>query len=560
MRERVRTIVMEALGEAVFGGEPPPSEAEALVVEQPKDASHGDMATNAAMVLARPLGRAPRELAEAIQPHLAAHSDFFESVEVAGPGFINFRLAGSLLRDEVRAAVAAGPEYGRSNVGQGRPVQVEFVSANPTGPLHVGHGRGAAVGDVLASLLEAAGFTVHREYYINDVGTQMELLGRSTYSRYSQALGRDEPLPEDGYQGAYLADIARQLVERDGPVHLGEDPEAILPTFTAYAAESILRDIEADLRDFGVLYDRWFSEQGLFETGRVDRALQALEKAGYLYERDGARWFNSSALGDEKDRVVVRETGRPTYLAGDIAYHQEKYERGFEIAIDVWGADHHGHVPRIKAAMKALGRDPEALHVVLVQFVTLLRGGEPVSMSTRAGEFVTLREVMDEVGRDAARFFFLMRRSDSHLDFDLELAKQQTSENPVYYVQYAHTRICSILREAQAREVAMPDAASTDLEALRLVEERALMVTLLHYRDLVVDAAQAYEPHRLVFYLRELAAQFHQYYNLGNTDPAARVLGPDAAVTAARLVLAQAVRQVLANALGLLGVAAPEAM
>lgn len=560
MRERVRTIVMEALGEAVFGGEPPPSEAEALVVEQPKDASHGDMATNAAMVLARPLGRPPRELAEAIQPHLAAHSDFFESVEVAGPGFINFRLAGSLLRDEVRAAVAAGPEYGRSNVGQGRPVQVEFVSANPTGPLHVGHGRGAAVGDVLASLLEAAGFAVHREYYINDVGTQMELLGRSTYSRYCQALGRDEPLPEDGYQGAYLADIARQLVERDGPVHLGEDPEAILPAFTAFAAESILRGIEADLRDFGVLYDRWFSEQGLFETGRVDRALQALEKAGYLYERDGARWFNSSALGDEKDRVVVRETGRPTYLAGDIAYHQEKYERGFEIAIDVWGADHHGHVPRIKAAMKALGRDPEAFHVVLVQFVTLLRGGEPVSMSTRAGEFVTLREVMDEVGRDAARFFFLMRRSDSHLDFDLELAKQQTSENPVYYVQYAHTRICSILREAQAREVAMPDAASTDLEALRLVEERALMVTLLRYRDLVADAAEAYEPHRLVFYLQELAAQFHQYYNLGNTDPAARVLGPDAAVTAARLVLAQAVRQVLANALELLGVAAPEAM
>lgn len=560
MRERVRTIVMEALGEAVFGGEPPPSEAEALVVEQPKDASHGDMATNAAMVLARPLGRPPRELAEAIQPHLAAHSDFFESVEVAGPGFINFRLAGSLLRDEVRAAVAAGPEYGRSNVGQGRPVQVEFVSANPTGPLHVGHGRGAAVGDVLASLLEAAGFAVHREYYINDVGTQMELLGRSTYSRYCQALGRDEPLPEDGYQGAYLADIARQLVERDGPVHLGEDLEAILPAFTAFAAESILRGIEADLRDFGVLYDRWFSEQGLFETGRVDRALQALEKAGYLYERDGARWFNSSALGDEKDRVVVRETGRPTYLAGDIAYHQEKYERGFEIAIDVWGADHHGHVPRIKAAMKALGRDPEAFHVVLVQFVTLLRGGEPVSMSTRAGEFVTLREVMDEVGRDAARFFFLMRRSDSHLDFDLELAKQQTSENPVYYVQYAHTRICSILREAQAREVAMPDAASTDLEALRLVEERALMVMLLRYRDLVADAAKAYEPHRLVFYLQELAAQFHQYYNLGNTDPAARVLGPDAAVTAARLVLAQAVRQVLANALGLLGVAAPEAM
>ncbi len=560
MRERVRTIVMEALGEAVFGGEPPPSEAEALVVEQPKDASHGDMATNAAMVLARPLGRTPRELAEAIQPHLAAHSDFFESVEVAGPGFINFRLAGSLLRDEVRAAVAAGPEYGRSNVGQGRPVQVEFVSANPTGPLHVGHGRGAAVGDVLASLLEAAGFAVHREYYINDVGTQMELLGRSTYSRYCQALGRDEPLPEDGYQGAYLADIARQLVERDGLIHLGEDPEAILPAFTAFAAESILRGIEADLRDFGVLYDRWFSEQGLFETGRVDRALQALEKAGYLYERDGARWFNSSALGDEKDRVVVRETGRPTYLAGDIAYHQEKYERGFEIAIDVWGADHHGHVPRIKAAMKALGRDPEAFHVVLVQFVTLLRGGEPVSMSTRAGEFVTLREVMDEVGRDAARFFFLMRRSDSHLDFDLELAKQQTSENPVYYVQYAHTRICSILREAQAREVAMPDAASTDLEALRLVEERALMVTLLRYRDLVADAAEAYEPHRLVFYLQELAAQFHQYYNLGNTDPAARVLGPDAAVTAARLVLAQAVRQVLANALELLGVAAPEAM
>ncbi|MFQ5893315.1 MAG: arginine--tRNA ligase [Nitrospinota bacterium] len=560
MRTRVQTIVMETAQEVAFGGEPPPREVEAVVVERPKDASHGDLATNVAMVLARPLRRVPRELAEALRPHLAAHGDVFESVEVAGPGFINFRLAGALLRDGLRAVVAAGPAYGRSNVGQGRPVQVEYVSANPTGPLHVGHGRGAVVGDVLASLLGAAGFAVQREYYINDVGTQMELLGLSTYSRYCQALGRDEPLPEGGYQGAYIADIARRIAERDGPAHLDKARGALPPTFTTVASESILQGIEADLRDFGVVYDQWFSEQSLFDSGRVDRALKALEEAGYLYERDGARWFNSSALGDEKDRVVLRENGRPTYLASDIAYHQEKYERGFQVVIDVWGADHHGHIPRIKAAMKALGYDPEALQILLVQFVTLLRGGEPVSMSTRAGEFVTLREVMDEVGRDAARFFFLMRRADSHLDFDLELAKQQTAENPVFYVQYAHARICSIVREAHARGVPLPEASSVDLEPLGLPEERALMVTLLRFGELVADAAQAYEPHRLVFYLQELASQFHQYYNRGNTDPAYRVLGSDAAHTAARLVLVQALKQVLANALGLLGVAAPEAM
>ena len=560
MRTRVRTIVEEALKEADLVGERPPVEAETFVVERPKDPSHGDLATNVALVLARPLRKTPRELAEAIQPRLETHRDVFESVEVAGPGFINFRLAGSLLRDGLRAILAAGPDCGRSSVGRGRPVQVEFVSANPTGPLHVGHGRGAAVGDVLASLLEAAGFAVQKEYYINDVGSQMDLLGLSTYVRYCQELGRDEPLPDDSYKGAYISDIARRIIERDGPAHLDKDKDAVLPTFTAFAAETILSGIEADLGDFGVAYNRWFSEDSLFKSGRVDRALDALEEAGYLYERDGARWFNSSALGDEKDRVVVREDGRPTYLASDIAYHQEKYERGFKTVIDVWGADHHGHVPRINAAMKALGHDPDALHIVLVQFVTLLRGGEPVAMSTRAGEFVTLREVMDEVGRDAARFFFLMRSSDSHLDFDLELAKQKTSENPVFYVQYAHARICSIMREALTRRVALPETASADLEPLQMPEERVLMVTLLRFEELVVDAAQAYEPHRLVFYLQELAAQFHRYYNLGNTEPSFRVLGPDTAVTAARIVLVQAVRQVLANALGLLGVSAPEAM
>jgi arginyl-tRNA synthetase len=560
MKERVRKLVREALQDTVFGGEPLSAEADSFVVEKPKDPSHGDLATNAALVLAQSLKKPPREIAEALVPRLQAYSQVFEEVEVAGPGFINFRLAPSMLKETLRSVLASGEAYGRSSVGEGRAVQVEFVSANPTGPLHVGHGRGAAVGDVLASLLKAAGFDVQKEYYINDVGTQMELLGRSTYFRYCQALGKDIPFPEDGYRGEYILEIARLLIERDGPAHLGADADAVLPLFTSFATEHILKEIQADLKDFGVVYDRWFSEKSLFDSGRLEQTLAALQEAGYLYERDGARWFNSSALGDEKDRVVVRENGQPTYLASDIAYHIEKYERGFEVVIDVWGADHHGHVARMKAAMRALGQDPEALSVLLVQFVTLLRGGEPVSMSTRAGEFVTLREVMDEVGRDAARFFFLMRRSDSHLDFDLELAKKKTAENPVFYVQYAHARICSILKEAAGRGVPLPEVESTELGPLRLPEERSLMVTVLRFQELVAEAAQAYEPHRLVFYLQELASQFHQYYNRGNTDPKCRVLGPEEGVTAARLVLVQAVKQVLANALGMLGVDAPEAM
>lgn len=560
MKEQVRQIVADALREAVFRGEAPPVEADAFVVERPKEASHGDLATNVALVAAKAAKRAPRELAEALLPRLTAHGDVFERVEVAGPGFINFSLARPVLEEGLREVLDSGASYGRSAVGRGRPVQVEFVSANPTGPLHVGHGRGAAVGDVLASLLEAAGFAVQREYYINDVGTQMELLGRSTFSRYCEALGREEPLPEEGYKGNYIREIAALLVERDGPAHLDSKPGEALAHFTSFAAGEILRGIEEDLRDFGVVYDRWFSEKSLFDAGRLDAALQALEEAGYLYEREGAVWFNSSALGDEKDRVVVRERGQPTYLASDIAYHLEKYERGFEAVVDVWGADHHGHVPRMRAAMTALGKDPETLHVLLVQFVTLLRGGEPVSMSTRAGEFVTLREVMEEVGRDAARFFFLMRRSDSHLDFDLELAKKRSAENPVFYVQYAHARICSILKEAEGRGVPLPQVDRADLGLLRMPEERSLMVASLRFGEVVAEAAQAYEPHRLVFYLQELAAQFHQYYNRGNTDPECRVLGPDESVTAARLVLVQAVKQVLSNALGLLGVTAPESM
>lgn len=560
MKARVRELVRKALLDTVTGVEQLSQETELISVERPKEASHGDLATNVAMALSRYLKKPPMEIAVALRSLLEAHSDVFERVEVAGPGFINFSLAWPVLERGVERVLADGANYGRSSVGEGRSVQVEFVSANPTGPLHVGHGRGAAVGDVLASLLEAAGFAVQREYYINDVGNQMDLLGNSTYSRYCQLLGRDVPLPEDGYKGDYIFDVARLVIERDGPAHLEADRDAVLPVFTSFAGEHILSDIELDLRDFGVVFDRWFSEKSLFETGRLERTLKALDKAGYIYERDGARWFNSSAFGDEKDRVVVRESGQPTYLASDIAYHTEKFERGFEVVIDVWGADHHGHIPRMKAAMQALGRDPDALNILLVQFVTLLRGGEPVSMSTRSGEFVTLREVMEEVGRDATRFFFLMRRSDSHLDFDLELAKKKTSENPVFYVQYAHARICSILREAEGRGVVIPEASCVDLGLLRMEEERALMVTLLRFGEMVAEASLAYEPHRLVFYIQELAAQFHQYYNRGNSDPECRVLGPREDTTASRLVLVQAVKQVLANALGLLGVSAPEAM
>ncbi len=558
----------------------------APVIERTRDPAHGDFATNAALVNAKAAGMAPRALAERILAALG-EDPLVAKVEIAGPGFINFHLAPEAWRQVVPQILQAGAAYGRSDIGGGKRVQVEFVSANPTGPLHVGHGRGAAYGAVVADLLEAVGFDVHREYYVNDAGRQMDILATSVWLRYLELAGETLDFPSNAYQGDYVWDIAATLHREHGDAYrhpaaevfegvppdepAGGDKEAHIDALIArakallgdnryryvfeLALNTILDDIRDDLEKFGVVYDQWFSERTLVESGAVNRAIERLRKGGWLYEKDGALWFRSSAFGDEKDRVVERENGQTTYFASDIAYHMDKLERGFERVIDVWGADHHGYVPRVKAALEALGDDPDKLDVLLVQFAILWRGGEKVPMSTRSGEFVTLRQLRKEVGRDAARFFYVMRKCEQHLDFDLDLAKSQSNDNPVYYIQYAHARVCSVLRQAQEKGIAVePSPGATHLERLTEDHEQALLKTLARYPEVVEAAALNEEPHQLTHYLRELAHEFHTYYN------AHPFLVDDAALRDARIKLILATRQVIANGLGLLGVSAPESM
>jgi arginyl-tRNA synthetase len=497
MKSQIQQLLTDALDRLRAEGLPVPV-ATLPTIERTRDPTHGDFATNLALVLAKAAGSKPRQLAERLVAALPA-STLMDRVEIAGPGFVNFFLAPAAYRAVIPEVLTAGQGYGRSNLGQGRRVQVEFVSANPTGPLHVGHGRGAAYGAVVADLLAAVGYAVHREYYVNDAGRQMDILATSVWLRYLELCGEDLPFPSNGYKGDYVWDIAATLHREHGDAYRAESPEVFagLPadldpeTGTGdkeahidgliaaakrllgdnryrYVFElglnTILDDIRDDLSQFGVVYDEWYSERSLTEKGAVNRAIERLREAGQLYERDGALWFRSSAFGDEKDRVVVRENGQTTYFASDIAYHMDKLERGFERVIDIWGADHHGYIPRVKAALQALGDDPSRLDVLLVQFAILYRGGEKVQMSTRSGEFVTLRELRKEVGRDAARFFYVMRRCEQHLDFDLDLAKSQSADNPVYYVQYAHARVASVLRQAADKGLAIdPTAGMTNL-------------------------------------------------------------------------------------------------
>ncbi|HCD71528.1 MAG TPA: arginine--tRNA ligase, partial [Thermovirga lienii] len=424
-------------------------------------------------------------------------------------------------------------------------------------PLHVGHGRGAAVGDVCANILAFAGWNVQREYYINDAGLQMDLLGKSTQARYFEICGEPSrvPFPEDGYKGAYIYELAQQIVEKEGRRFLEEPPEESLPYFKDYACKVILDGIKKDLEDFGVNFDMWFSEKSLYEGDLVQKTLETLKKNGYAYDADGATWFKATAFSDDKDRVLIRSNGAPTYFMSDIVYHKNKFDRGFDMVIDVWGADHHGYIPRMKAAVQALGRSPEDLQILLIQFVNLLRGGKQVSMSTRSGEFVTLREVMDEVGVDAARYFFVMRRSDSHLDFDLDLAKSSTNENPVFYVQYAHARIHSIFREAKTRGVFLPEnLEEVDFSLLTSPEELSLIRKISVFPEEIAKAAEELAPHRVTFYLYDVASVFHSFYN------AHRVLGVEPELEKARLCLVEAARVVIANSLKLLGVSAPEKM
>jgi arginyl-tRNA synthetase len=554
MKNRLRHVIAEALQDCYrqnllhSGAEPE------IVLDTPSRPEHGDLATNLAMVLAKGEQKAPRQIAEILCKTLGDGGGLLEKVEIAGPGFINFFLARTCWYDILDEIAEKGRAFGRSKIGEGTRVQVEFVSANPTGPLHIGHGRGAATGDAVASVLEAAGYEVQREYYINDAGNQVTLLGRSIWLRLRELLGETIDFPEDGYRGDYIRDVARDLLGENGEEIARLPENQAIERCGLFGMQTVLGWIKRDLQEFGVRFDNWYSERSLYERGMVALELDKLHRHGLTYESEGALWFRTTNYGDDKDRVLTRSDGTPTYFASDVAYHMEKFDRGFHRVIDVWGADHHGYIPRMKAVLAGLGHAPEDLQILLIQMVNLLRGGEPVTMGKRSGEFVTLRDVVDEVGRDACRFFFLMRRSDSQLDFDLALAKAQSTDNPVFYVQYAHARICSINRNAAEQGVSVPERAEVDFAALSLDEELALAKALARYPEAVESAARQLEPHRIVFYLQELAALFHSYYNRQ------RVLTEDVDISRARLYLVNAVRTVLANALHLLGVSAPEQM
>lgn len=560
MRDILGSMVEDTIRKCVDDGILDMRHSAQFAVEIPKRSDHGDYATNAALVMASRSKLKPLELARELVKRMEDPRGYVHRIEVVPPGFINFFLNRARVLEQLWEVLRRGASYGRSDVGCGVRVLVEFVSANPTGPLHIGHGRGAALGAALSNVLEAAGFQVSREYYVNDVGRQMEVLGRSLYIRYLQEVGRDSELPDDHYKGDYLRELAKEFLAAHGDRWADEDQASALPVFKEFASRRILEGIRKDLDDFRVHYDLWFHESSLYSESLVKGYLEELRARDLVYESDGALWFRSTRFGDEKDRVVVRRDGRTTYLASDIAYHAHKLNRGYHRLIDIWGADHHGYLPRMKGVIQALGRDPSCLDVLLVQMVSLLRNGVPVAMSTRAGEFTTLREVMDEVGVDAARYIFLMRSPDSQLDFDLELAKRQERENPVYYVQYAHARICSIIREAQSRGLDPSDLTGVELGLLQLPEEWELVKHVVGYPDVVRQAALTLEPHRITYFLDSLAADFHSYYNLGWLQAEARVISGDPQLTRARILLVQAVRQVLANALGLLGVSAPEQM
>ncbi|OYT75106.1 MAG: arginine--tRNA ligase [Armatimonadetes bacterium JP3_11] len=526
-------------------------------IETPRNPQFGDFATNLAMLLARQARRNPREVAEILRQYLPAEShEWVERVEVAGAGFLNFYLKPSWAGEVVRHILAQGMRYGSLNLGAGKRVLIEFVSANPTGPLTLGHGRNAAVGDALARLYEAAGYTVEREFYINDGENSLQIrnFALSVLTRYRQLLGESVPMPEDAYHGEYVKEIAQRIRMQYGDSFAEGDPETVLKRFAQIAKQQMLHEQERDLAAFGVRFDRWFSEQSLYDSGSVQATLDALRARGYAYEHEGALWLKSTAFGDEKDRVLVRANGMPTYLAADVAYHRDKYERGYDLMIDLWGADHHGYVARMRAAMAALGYDPNRLQILIYQLVNLFRGAEPVRMSKRAGEFITLREVMDEIGVDALRFFYLLRSHESTLDIDIELAQEQSEKNPVFYVQYAHARICSIERTAAERGVSIPDPATTDLSGLTHVAEVALIKRLADLPEEIALAVKHDAPHRLTAYALDVARAFHSFYT------ECRVLDAEPALQGARLLLTQATRLTLARTLQLLGVSAPERM
>jgi arginyl-tRNA synthetase len=586
MKARIRDLMQQAVDALQQSGLLTLDASVDIQIENTRDPAHGDFACNLAMMLAKRVGKKPRDLAEELVAALP-QADWVTAVDIAGPGFLNFRLADQAWQGVIADVFAAGEAFGHSTVGADQSVCIEFVSANPTGPLHVGHGRGAAYGAAVADLLAAVGFHVHREYYVNDAGRQMDILATSVWLRYLDLCGETLTFPSNGYQGDYIWDIAASLHREHGDAYranaievfvevpadepVGGDKELHIDgliaqakarlgadgyeVFFARALETILGDIREDLREFGVVYEDWFSERSLTQDGTVDAAIARLQQSGQIYEDKGALWFRSTDYGDEKDRVVVRENGLKTYFASDIAYHMHKLDRGYARVIDVWGADHHGYVPRVKAAIQAMGGAPEKLDVLLVQFASLYRGGEKVAMSTRSGSFVTLRELREEVGNDAARFFYVQRKCEQHMDFDLDLAKSQSADNPVYYIQYAHARVHSVMRQLAERGMTWErEAGLQHLHLLQEAHEKALLQRMNRFPEAVENAALAHEPHQLAHYLRELANDLHTYYN------AHKFIVEEAGLRDARLCLINATRQVLANGLGLLGVSAPETM
>jgi arginyl-tRNA synthetase len=554
MKNKIIKIMEDALSISLQKGLLPEFSLPYLEVEPPANHQHGDYAANAAMILASQVKQNPRKIAQIILDNISDGGNIIEKTQIAGPGFINFFIKNEAWLEAMKSIDEQKDQYGRLTMGEGKKVQVEFVSANPTGPLHIGHARGAVVGDVITNLLKTSGYNTSKEYYINDAGNQMSNLGKSVLLRYRELTGEKIEFPETCYQGDYIKDIARGVLEREGDKHLQADEEKTIRYFTDIAGRLILEDIKVDLKDFGVTFDEYFSERELYKNNGVNNLLDKLQREGFIYSDGETLWFKTTSFGDEKDRVVIRKNGEPTYFAADIAYHQNKFSRGFEMIIDIWGADHHGYMPRVWAGIQALGYKKEDLKIILVQLVNLLRGGVPAAMSTRSGEFVTLREVLDEVGRDAARYNFLMRRSDSHLDFDLELAKKQSNENPVYYVQYSHARICSIIRMAQERGIVVPEYGDIEPALLKEPDEINLIKMLVRYPEMIYGTVKSLEPHRVTFYLNELAGVFHSYYNKN------KVISDNEELTRARLFLIKTVRIVLQNALNILGVSAPDRM
>ena len=554
MKETVKTQIANALTQAKENGDLSFEGMPDIVVEEPKDEKLGDFATTLAMQLARSEKKNPKVIAETICGLLNDGADSIESAEVAGPGFINIKMSQDFFLSRLKEVIRQGREFGQSDVGQKKKVLLEFVSANPTGPLHVGHGRGAAVGHALSCLLKKAGFDVSTEYYINDVGNQMNNLGRSTWVRYQELLGKKVEFPDDGYKGEYIKDIAQTVIDADGSSHLDKKAEDALTFFRKFSKDTILKGIQDDLKEFRVEFDRWFSEASLDEDDSVNQSIDWLRDKGFVYEKDGATWVKTSQFKDDADRVIIKQGGERTYFCSDIAYHKNKVDRGYDLILDLWGADHHGYVPRMQSVLQAMNYDEEVFKVLLVQFVSLKRGGQKVSMSTRSGEFETLADVVAEVGVDATRFFFLMRSSDSHLDFDLDLAKKESPENPVYYIQYAHARICSVFRTAEEQEVPTTDLATADITLLDAPEEFALIKKILAYKACIEKSALSQEIHRIAFYLQELVSIFHSYYKQH------RVVTENLELTRARLLLLDCLRNVIASGLGVLGVSAPEKM